>query len=468
MARRSSIRRRLLLSLIGLISITWLGIFVLVNRDATHELEEIYDASLAQNARVLFGLLKQEILEGEVEMIRKIELDRHFQHAYELNIAFSAVLDRLIIQSKDAPDFLTNLPEGFSDYRFDGEKWRVFTLRDSQTGLVVYTAQKLEAREELVSYLIKDTLSVIVLIIPLLGLFIWLGVSRSLQPLNQLVKEAGSMGPHALRPFDMADAPAEVAPLIGALNRLLQRLARTIENERRFTADAAHELRTPLAGLKVQLQVAQRATDEQQRTKAMGKALEGIDRTTHLVNQLLTLARADRESETTLAFQPVDLVSLSKSVINSLEADAGQYRIRLTIEADANEYRISGDPTMLQIMLRNLLENAIKYTPVPGTAGIRLMDGDGQLRLEVWDSGAGMSEKTLELMFQRFRRGTQSGPNGSGLGLSIVKRIAELHGATITVNPADKASGQPFSIGILLQADSSVNRDRQPVHSGNS
>jgi len=453
MARRVSIRKRLLLSLIGLIGFTWLGIFILVNQDATHELEEIYDASLAQNARILFGLLQQEILEGEVDMIRNIELNRNLEHAYELNIAFAAILERLIIQSKDAPDFLTNLPEGFSDYQFDGEKWRVFTLQDSQTGLIVHTAQKLQAREELVSYLVKDTLSIIMLILPLLGLFIWLGVSRSLQPLQQLVKEAGSMEPHSLRPFNMADAPAEVSPLIGALNRLLRRLARTIDNERRFTADAAHELRTPLAGLKVQLQVAQRATDEQQRNKAMGKALEGIDRTTHLVNQLLTLARADRESATTLNFQSVDLVGLSKTVINSLEEDARQHGIRLTMESDAEEYRTRGDPTMLQILLRNLLENAAKYSPSPGSAGIRLKRDAEQIQLEVWDSGAGMSEKTLELMFQRFRRGTQSGPDGSGLGLSIVKRIAEIHQATVQVQPADGASDSEFSIAILFQAE---------------
>lgn len=451
MARRVSIRKRLLLSLIGLIGITWLGIFILVNRDATHELEEIYDASLAQNARILFGLLQQEIREGEIEMLRKIELDRDFQHAYELNIAFAAFLDQLVIQSKDAPDFLTNLPPGFSDYRFDGKKWRVFTLRDAETGLVVHTAQKLEAREELVSYLVKDTLSIIMLILPLLGLFIWLGISRSLQPLEQLVKEAGRMEPRSLRPFNMDDTPDEVLPLISALNGLLRRLAGAIENERRFTADAAHELRTPLAGLKVQLQVALRATEKQQRDKAIQKALQGIDRSTHLVNQLLTLARADREDATTLNFQSVDLVRLAGEVITSLENDARQHHIRLEMYSTAPEYRTNGDPTMLQIMLRNLVENAIKYAPTPGAAGIRVTNAGERIRLEVWDTGTGMSEKTLDLMFQRFRRGAQSGPNGSGLGLSIVKRIAEIHDAEIEAMTGDSPTG--FRIGILFQPD---------------
>ncbi len=449
MARPASIRKRLLLSLIGLLGITWLGIFILVNRDATHELEEVYDASLAQNARILFGLLQQEIKEGEEAMIRNIELNDRYQHDYELNIAFAAHMGRLMIQSKDAPDFLTDLPEGFSDYTFDGKKWRVFTLRDRVTGLVVYTAQKLEIREELVSYLIKDTLSVIMLILPLLGLFIWLGISRSLRPLNQLVNEAGAMTPDSLRPFNLDDAPAEVSPLIRALNQLLQRLTQAIENERRFTADAAHELRTPLAGLKVQLQVALRATDTQQKTKAMNRALQGVDRTTHLVNQLLTLARADRESATTLTFQSVDLVRLAREVTATLREQAEDHQIQLDVASDQPAYRISGEPTMLQIMLRNLLENAVKYTPGPGEAGIRISQDSGRIRLEVWDSGDGISPQALDQMFQRFHRGTEHSSSGSGLGLSIVQRIAEIHDAEIDVDYTDASAG--FRIGILFQ-----------------
>lgn len=184
-----SIRKRLLLSLIGLISLTWLGITLLVNEDATHELEEIYDASLAQNARILFGLLQQEIKEGEIELFNNIELSNDFLHEYELNIAFSAALGKRIIQSRDAPEFLTELPDGFSDYTFNGDPWRVFTLHDRDNDLVIHTAQKLLAREELVAYLIKDTLLVMVMILPLLGAFIWLGVNRSLRPLNRLVTE---------------------------------------------------------------------------------------------------------------------------------------------------------------------------------------------------------------------------------------------------------------------------------------
>ncbi|WP_428606078.1 ATP-binding protein [Sedimenticola sp.] len=449
MTKPVSIRKRLLLSLIGLIGITWLGIFILVNRDATHELEEIYDASLAQNARILFGLLQQEIKEGEVELIRNIELNDKFLHDYELNIAFSANMGKLIIQSKDSPDFLTTLPEGFSDYTFNGKKWRVFTLKDDQTGLIIHTAQKLEAREELVSYLIKDTLAVIMFILPLLGLFIWLGISRSLKPLKQLVNEAAGMDPHSLRPFNTDDAPAEVSPLINALNQLLERLNRTIENERRFTADAAHELRTPLAGLKVQLQVALRAVDDQQKAKAMNKALEGIDRTTHLVNQLLTLARADRESASTLSFVSVDLVGLARDVIASLQEEADKRQISLSLDSGQPHYRVNGETTMLQIMLRNLLENAIKYAPTPGQAGIRLSGEAGRVRLDIWDSGSGIAKHTLELMFQRFRRGEQTDANGSGLGLSIVKRIAEIHEAEIEVNHTTNGSG--FRVSLLFQ-----------------
>lgn len=447
-----SIRKRLLITLSALIGITWLGIFVLVNQDATHELEEIYDASLAQNARILFGLLQQEIKEGEVEMIRDIELPPDYLHDYELNIAFWAQYGKIKIQSRDAPEFLTELPEGFSNYIFDSNKWRVFTLRDSQTGLIIHTAQKLQAREELVSYLIKDTLSVLLLVLPILGLLIWWGISSSLKPLRQLVDEAGAMNPQSLQPFNTADAPKEIAPLIAALNRLLERLNLAIDNERRFTSDAAHELRTPLAGLKVQLQVAQRAENLQQKNAAINKALEGIDRTTHLVNQLLTLARADREDRATLNFKPVDLTSLCQNILSSMEPVATKRGASLSLSVDDKApFKVVGEPTMIQIALRNLLENAIHYSTPPARAGIDLAlsnKGDKAI-IRVWDSGKGIPQDAIDQMFQRFKRGEQNRYNGSGLGLSIVKRVCEIHDAEISVTPATETS--EFSMTISFK-----------------
>lgn len=446
MVRSGSIRKRLLITLIGLIGVTWLGMFVLVSRDATHELEELYDASLAQNARILFGLLQREVKEGEVQLIRNIEFNPDFQHAYELNIAFWASLGKTIIKSRDAPDFLTQLPDGFSNYTFDGKKWRVFTLRDNETGLVIHAAQKLLAREELVSDLTRDTLSVMMLVLPLLGLLVWWGVSRSLKPLKQMVDEAGAMSPRSLRPFNIDDAPDEVSPLIIALNQLLERLNQAIDNERRFTSDAAHELRTPLAGLKVQLQVALRAEEPQQRTRAMHRALEGIDRITHLVNQLLTLARADREAAGTLVFTAVDLVALAREVMQSMTAEAQAHGATLSIHASAPTCMLSCEPVMIQIAIRNLLENAIRYAPLPARVEIGISAVDDGILLSVRDSGAGIPREALELMFQRFRRGEHNGHSGSGLGLSIVQRICEIHGAELEVEYASPAPG--FSIAM--------------------
>ncbi|MCW8949638.1 MAG: ATP-binding protein [Sedimenticola sp.] len=448
-----SIRKRLLVTLSALIGITWLGIFVLVNQDATHELEEIYDASLAQNARILFGLLQKEIEEGEVEMIRDIALSTDYLHDYELNIAFWAKFGKIIIQSRDAPEFLTELPEGFSNYIFDNNKWRVFTLRDSETGLLIHTAQKLQAREELVSYLIKDTLSVLLLVLPILGLLIWWGISSSLKPLRQLVDEAGAMNPQSLQPFNTADSPKEIAPLITALNRLLERLNLAIDNERRFTSDAAHELRTPLAGLKVQLQVAQRAENLQQKNTAINKALEGIDRTTHLVNQLLTLARADREDKATLKFEPVDLAFLCQIILGSMESEATKHGAILSLNFDEKvSFIVVGEPTMIQIALRNLLENAIHYSTTPARAGIdlTLSDKGDKAVIRVWDTGKGIPQDAIDQMFQRFKRGEQNRYNGSGLGLSIVKRVCEIHDADISVTPATETSEFSMTLSFKL------------------
>ncbi|WP_186297644.1 ATP-binding protein [Sedimenticola selenatireducens] len=446
-----SIRKRLLITLIGLIGVTWLGVFVLISKDSTHELEEIYDASLAQNARILFGLLQQEVKEGELELLSDIELNSDRMHAYELNIAFWASIGKVTIQSSGAPEFLTALPDGFSDYTFNGSKWRVFTLRDRETDLVIHTAQKLEAREELVAYLIKDTLSVNILILPVMGLLIWWGISSSLKPLKQLVDEAGAMDSHSLRPFNIEDAPSEVSPLITALNQLLERLNLAIENERRFTSDAAHELRTPLAGLKVQLQVALRADDPQQKANAMKKAVEGIDRATHLVNQLLTLARADREDAGTLVMGRVDLVSLSENILSTMKAEALQLGIKLNFTTDQRSIYVECEPTMIEIALRNLLENALRYTAPPAQAGIDLTRSStsGEVILSVWDTGKGIPPEAVAQMFQRFKRGSDNSASGSGLGLSIVQRIGDIHNAQVSVNPASKTT--KFSISLRFK-----------------
>jgi len=452
MGSAGSIKRRLLLTLIGLISLTWLTLFFLVHRDASHELEEIYDASLAQNARILFGLLQREISEGEVELVRHIELDDRFQHPYELHIAFWAKIGKIVIKSRDAPEFLTELPEGLSTYTIDNSQWRVFTLYDRENDLLIHAAQKLQAREELVVYLIRDTLSVMLLILPLLALLLWWGIKRSLGPLRRLMNEAGSMTAQTLHPFDISDAPDEILPLVSALNRLLERLDQAMENERRFTADAAHELRTPLAGLKVQLQVALRAEQPEKRQKAMSMALEGIDRITHLVNQLLTLARADRENAASLNFQRVDLVEVAEKVISALRTSAEKRGIQLALTRTGENCQVTGDATMLQIALRNLLENAVRYTTSPGQAGIEIDSQDGRISLWVRDSGEGIPAEAVERMFQRFRRGEHLASSGSGLGLSIVRRIAEIHQARVLV---DSSGSKGFAIGLELprQAD---------------
>lgn len=447
MRRPGSIKRRLLLTLIGLISLTWLSLFFLVHRDATRELEEIYDASLAQNARILFGLLQREISEGEVELIRHIELDNRRQHPYELNIAFWAKLGNTIIKSRDAPEILTELSDGFTTYTLDNRQWRVFTLRDSKNDLVIHTAQKLQAREELVAYLIRDTLSVMLLILPILALLLWWGINRSMKPLRRLMDEASGMTAQALRPFRISDAPDEIVPLVSALNRLLGRLERAMENERRFTSDAAHELRTPLAGLKIQLQVALRAGQPAQQQKALRMALEGVDRAAHLVEQMLTLARADRENITSLDFRTVDIARIAHEVIDSLQVEADNRGIHLSLIQSTPSCLVRGDSSLLQIALRNLLENAIRYTDRPGRAVIEIEQQGDRIRLLVRDSGKGIPDTAIEQMFQRFSRGEQARDSGSGLGLSIVNRIVELHQAEILVETGHPGS---FAIGFAL------------------
>jgi two-component system sensor histidine kinase QseC len=274
--------------------------------------------------------------------------------------------------------------------------------------------------------------------LPVLALLIWFGVGAGLQPLKRLKQEVKQRTANRLEPLAMAGVPEEVAPLAQALNDLFVRLQQAFEGERRFTADAAHELRTPLAALKIQAQVALRSTDETERQSALENVLRGVDRATRLVTQLLTLARVDPETAA-IDYKPVELRGLAASVMADLEPLAHAKQIEMTLE-DCSLCKVLGDDAQLGLLLRNLLDNAIRYTPAGGKVSVTVRNTNG-ISLEVRDTGPGIAETEREQVQQRFYRITGNGEEGSGLGLSIVRRIAELHGAKLVLSDNDLGHG---------------------------
>ena len=318
--------------------------------------------------------------------------------------------------------------------------------------VLIQVGETLEKRSVLATEIIKGVMLPQFVILPLAVLLVWLALARGIQPLNQLEERIRLRKPDDLSPLDSHSVPIEVAPLVRAMNDLLTRLKESIATQKRFLADAAHQLKTPLAGLRMQADLAQRegasADELKQSLKLIGRASV---RATHTVNQLLSLARAESGS-THIARTPCDMVALVSDVIQDSLPRALDRAIDLGyegVEADSSSARIHGNPTLLKELVRNLVDNAINYTPSspdkPGVVTVRLFaDRFGKVVvLQVEDSGPGIPESERELVFQPFYRALGTEADGSGLGLPIVMEIAQQHHATVVLEDAFPGKAMP-------------------------
>lgn len=303
-----------------------------------------------------------------------------------------------------------------------------------------------EAREEIAETLGEALAWPLAAALPALALAIWLGVGAGLRPLGELRRELGRRGPGDLAPLDPARAPAEIEPLVAELNRLFARIGEALERERRLTADAAHELRTPLAVLSTQAQVARRASSSAARDEALDALVAGADRAARLIEQMLTLARLESREDRGAA-QAVALRALAREAL----AEAAPYAHGKDIElelAEGPEVAAPGHAGLLGILLRNLVDNAVRYTPAGGAVRVAVSGDGGIARLEVRDNGPGVAAQELGRLGERFHRLAAAEQTGSGLGLSIVLRIAELHRARVRF--ALGPGGQGLAVTVAL------------------
>jgi len=443
---KASIRNRLLLILLSLIAAIWVATAVSSYFTTQYEVSEIFDAQLAQSARSMLALSSHELQElGEtppssdhIHFIPDLAPQVH-GHRYEQKIAYQIWLrpqDTLLLRSANAPGTpLSNAAAGYSDRTIDDEPWRIFTLNDPHSGYEVQMGESYTLRNQLINHIALRQAMPLLLALPLLGLLISFGIHRALSPLRTLTSAVAQRAPDSLEAVVAQDIPAEITPLVEALNHLFERLDTAFENERRFTADAAHELRTPLAALKVQAQVAQRSTDNQQRQEALDRVVQGVDRATRLVEQLLALARLDPQRGFS-EMKQVALHPLAAEVLADLDQQAHSRQMELSLEGDESVL-VSGQSDSLRMLISNLADNALRHSPAGGKVRITLVKGDRGVELLVDDSGPGISGEERAQVFQRFYRGLDVTASGSGLGLSIVKRITDLHKATITLDCSD-------------------------------
>lgn len=439
-----SLRARLLVLLLATVLLGWIATAVFSYFDVRHEINEMLDAHLAQSASLLVAQTGGELQEPVRDGAGRV-------HKYEREVAFQ-IWDRgeLHMRSASAPGVhLSGVFEGFSDSTIDGRRWRVFSRRDEEGRYVVQVGEVYKFREELAASVAGHLMHPLTVALPALAVLIWLGTAWGLAPLKRLARDVAMRAPDNLAPLNSAGAPNEVVPLLGALNALFARVRASLERERRFTADAAHELRTPLAAIKTQAQVAQAARSGEERERALRNVASGVDRTTRLVEQLLALARLD-PGAAAVERHAVDLMELASGALKDIAPEAASKQIELGLEGETG-VTVSGDAGLLHLLLRNLLDNAVRYTPAGGSVTVRVERRGAEVTLLVTDTGPGIAPAERARVTERFYRVLGSGEEGSGLGLSIVSQVAELHGATLALHAADGASGLRVEVTFRAQ-----------------
>ncbi|WFP49495.1 ATP-binding protein [Methylomonas sp. EFPC3] len=434
-----SLKKQLLLSLLSSLLLVWGATAYINYRQTRDEIAELFNAELAQSARVVHAfvenMLRQRALTKLWEREKTPELfdTPILGHKYERKIAFQlrSVKDGVILRSESAPEFALSLTRnGYSETLINEQLWHVFSLSSENGEYVIHVGQREDIRRQLVESIAGQQIVGVLIALPILGLVIWWIVSRTLSPVNRLQQELASREAGYLQPLSEQGLPDEMRPVVQQINSLFAMLEQAFANERNFTSDASHELRTPLAGLQTQLQVAQKAADPAMRSQAIAKAQQAVVRMTHLVQQLLTLSRVQHQAG--IAMQPVDVYQALADTLADLDHLAHAKHIELELHGQAG-LAVEANPQLLQILLRNLLDNAIKYTPAGGAVRATCGRDDGWILITVDDDGPGVADGEYERLSQRFYRCVETAhtAEGSGLGLSIAQRIVALHGAQI-------------------------------------
>jgi len=435
----SSLRARLLAWLLGGVLAVGAAGGWIVYRNALAEADAFFDYHLRETALIL----RDEPVE--------YQLAPQFPPAdasYDFVVQVWSLDGVRVYLSRPHAVLPQTITLGFATVSTSEGRWRVFGVQALTR--VIQVAQPMSVREHRAVELASQTLKPFALLLPLLALLIWFAVGHALEPLQRLTALLNARQVNALDALPEAGLPEEVQPLVRALNELLGRLSAALERERAFMADAAHELRTPLTALHLQMAMLARASGEGERTAAMSTLSAGVQRAMRLVEQLLALARQEPRSDAPRA--AVRLDDLAREVVTELVplADAG--RIDLGVAA-AQPVTVLGDRDALATLLRNLVDNAVRYTPGGGRVDVSVEDPHGTgARLTVTDNGPGIPREERARVFDRFYRRAGADPPGSGLGLSIVKAIAGKHGASVEL--AEAPSGKGLSVVVAFPAAS--------------
>ena len=420
-----SIRARLLLSLLAALAGAALLVGGLTYRNVLRQTEALFDYQLRQMALSLRD--QGEIAPGNAAALQNEDLD--------FVVQIWQVDGRSVYASRAHPDLPNRTTLGLSEILVGKERWRSFAV--AARDRVIQVAQPVRIREGLAADAALRSVLPLLAAAPLMAALLWWLIERSLRPLARVARQVGEQDVTGLRPLPATGLPEEVAPLVSALNALLDRLGQAWAGQRAFVADAAHELRSPLTALKLQVQVLRRLGEtgapEDQRQTALTALTTGVDRASRLVEQLLALARTEPGSPQP-APQTVALAALLRQVLADAAAPLATSRnSRISLQAD-EALAVPGDAAELQVLVRNLVDNALRYSPPGGQVQLTLVASPAGPLLTVDDSGPSIPQTERERVFERFVRGAASAETpGSGLGLAIVRAIARRHGASVVL-----------------------------------
>lgn len=354
----------------------------------------------------------------------------------------------LLMQSSDQNSItLKDASIGFTDKVINGNDWRIYSSYDDKMQSKIVVAELYNIRRELADDIARSNANILLITYPVFGLLVWFIISLALRSVTRVTTEISNRASTFLEPVQLTEIPIEIKPLVAELNQLFIRLKLAFERNKRFAADAAHELRTPLAALKTHAQVALNSDTETDRTKALQNVIQSVNRSSHVVAQLLTLSRLGEEEALT-DVKPLDLHKLATEIIAYLAPHALEKNIEIELSPPPAAPIVLGNDTALGILIRNIVDNAIRYTPPNGEVKVSIINTNTQIIFRVTDTGSGIPAELRERVFERFYRILGTKASGSGLGLAIVSQITALHHAVIHLSTPANGIGLQFDVAF--------------------
>jgi two-component system, OmpR family, sensor histidine kinase QseC len=453
-----TLTRSLYLRIIPVIFIATAVIGLLAFKSARHEIDNIYDAQLINEANVLWGLLQHPLLRQTDDLPRRIDdIDFKMDNQLAFNQDADDYADAHMVRAwKDgkiaifsSTAFQSDMPQqkaGFHIIVYKGERWRLYSLPIPNTTIAMEVGEKIALRDTLISNILRNLIFPLFVLLPIIAFLIWLGINRGLAPMRGFVRHIRVRSPDDLSAIPVEGLPLDLLPLGSSINQLLDKLGHSLTLERRFSDLVAHELRTPQAGVKLLLQMLRDTDSDKERDAIVADMVASNDRAMHLIEQLLRLARVSHHP---LNVAAVPLYHMVASIVAGFGSRITAKCLDLSLQG-SEQAQVLSDESLLRLMISNLIDNALKYTPADGKVEIAVVaDGDAWL-LAINDTGPGIPEDQRQAVFQRFYRVDSPQEEGSGLGLAIVADVASR--LAVDIDLLTPAWGQGLKVTLRLTA----------------